>query len=86
MLCPSWNLDVESRNKLSELLPQLIGLVVRSFAPESEESTWNAKFIEHAVSIECAWRNRGLDTYRAAVHVVLSPGEPSTKRRATRQD
>ena len=36
--------------------------------------------------MERAWRNRGLDTYRAAVHVVLSPGEPSTRRRATRQD
>ena len=66
--------DEAYRKKLSELPPQLIGLVVRSVAPESEESTWNAKFIEHAVSMEPAWRNRGLDTYRAAVHVVLSPG------------
>ena len=34
-----YSLDEESRKTLSELPPQLIGLVVRSFAPESEEST-----------------------------------------------
>ena len=81
-----YSFDEDSRKTLAELPPQLIGLVVRSFAPESEESTWNAKFIEHAVSMERAWRNLGFDTYRAAVHVVLSPGKPSTRRRATRQD
>ena len=81
-----WAFEVESRNKLPELPAQLIGFVVRSFAPESEGSTWNAKFNDHAMSMERAWHNRGLDSYRAAVHVLLSPGEPSTRRRATRHD
>ena len=80
-----WSLDVDSMNKLQDLLPQLVGLVIRTFDPLSDASTWNTKFIEHAVSMERAWRHRGVDSYRAAVHVVLSLGAASTTCEATRQ-
>ena len=44
----------------------------------SDASTWNTKFIEHAVSIGRAWRHRGVDSYRAVVYVMSSFGAAST--------
>ena len=80
-----WCLDADSMRKLQELPLQLLGLVIRSFGPVGDAATWNCKFTEHAFSIERAWRHRGVDCYRAPVHVLLSPGAASTPCEATRQ-
>ena len=34
-----WSLDVDSMNKLQDLLPQLVGLVIRTFDTLSDAST-----------------------------------------------
>ena len=73
-----WYLDGDTMKKLQGLRPQLVTLIIRTFGPLIDASTWNTKFIEHAASMERAWRRRGVDSFRAAIHVVLSPGAAST--------
>ena len=55
----------ETITKLSVLPLSLIGLVVRSFQPQGDPTSWSKDFVTHTESIEGAWSHRALDAYRA---------------------
>ena len=58
-------LHPEAVTKLSLLPLSLMRLVVRSFHPQGNPSTWSESFVAHADSIERVWSHRALDAYRA---------------------